>query len=240
MRRTRLRAGITKDGRESKVWGRAVRTLGGKQNMARARSQYLKDQDTKQRMNSLMGVGFAAAAIGQQKKAEKDETADYMTLINDRTRNGEDTKALYDLFDSYMEKGNKAGAVAVARIAGRRKDTAADFLNKKITGYDPDTGEISDVAKNYNAKALSSVMKEVATGENSGMYRQSVPLGFEFAAQYNRDYKEKDGIPVAGAVNAAYSDWRNQKNVDRSISNYIPNGQALVGMKGRRSRSLRR
>ena len=241
MRRARLRAGIGRDGKESdKVWAKAVRTLGGKRNMARARSQYLKDQDTKKRMDSLMGVGFAAAAIGQQKKVEKDEVADYMTLINDKTRNGEETKDLYDLFDQYMREGNKAGAVAVARIAGRRKDTAADFLNKKITGYNSETGKISDVAKNYNAKTLSSVMKEVSTGENSGMYRQSAPLGFEFAAQYNKNYKEENGVPVANAVNASYSDWRNQANVSRALGNYVANVQDLVGMKGSSLEELNR
>jgi hypothetical protein len=233
MRRTRLRAGIGRDGKETnKAWGKAMRALGGKRNMARARSQYLKDQDTKSRMDSLMGVGFTAAAIGQQKKAEKDEMADYMTLINNDTRNGEDTETLYAMFNKYMREKNKAGAAAVARIAGRRKDTAADFMNKMITGYDPRTGNISNVAAGYDAKILSSVMKEIATGENSGMYRQSGPLGFEFAAQYNKNYKEENGVPVDGAVNANYSTWRSAVNVDRAVGNYVTNAQELVGMKG--------
>ena len=59
--------------------------------MARARAQYLKNQDTRNRENSLMGVGFEAARVAQSKRAEKDETADYMTLINNETRNGEDS-----------------------------------------------------------------------------------------------------------------------------------------------------
>lgn len=199
--------------------------------MARARAQYLRNQDTRKREDSLNGIGFQAAVIGQQKRAEKDELADYMTYINNETRNGEDTEKLYDMYDDYMEQGDKSGAVAIARIAGRRKDTAADFMGKKITGYDSKTGEISDAAKKYDSKMLSSVMKEIATGENSGMYRSSTPVGFEFAAQYNRAYKDeyRDGD---ARPESAYSAWRSSSNVDRALGNYITNSQELVGAKG--------
>lgn len=226
--RTRVKAGVDRNGNDKQL-GKFRRALhGGKRGMARARAQYLRNQDTRNREDSLMNVGFQAAVIGQQKRAEKDEMADYMTLINNETRNGEDAEALYKMYDDYMAKGNKAGAVAVARIAGRRKDTAADFMSKKITGYDNKTGEISDVAAGYNPALLSSVMKEVATGENSGNYRTSTPMGFEFAAQYNREYDPNS----AEAPEAKYSEWRNKSgNVDRALDNYVTNSQELMGIK---------
>lgn len=238
--RTRVKAGIDRDGKERKLTGVGKALRGGKRGMARARAQYLKNQDTRNREDSLNGIGFQAAVLGQQKRAEKDELADYMTLINNETRNGEDEEKLYSMFDQYMADGDKSGAVAVARIAGRRKDTAAGFLSKKITGYDSKTGEISDVAKGYNSKMLASVMKEIATGENSGMYRSSTPMGFEFAAQYNREYGKDGATPEA-----KYSAWRSgsatrtredgstyeERNIDRALNNYVTNSQELVGTK---------
>ena len=257
-RRTRLRAGLNRRGEES-VTGSIRNSLGiGRRGMARARAQYLKNQDARTREGSLMGVGYAAAAIGLQKKAEKDETADYMTLINNETRNGENTDRLYQMFDEYMEAGNKAGAVAVARIAGRRKDTADDFLSKKITGVRVSRGEngelietMSNVSAGYNKKTLSSVMKEISTGESSGMYRSSSPLGFEFAAQFNREYREdENGAPVDGAGEANYEAWRGATatdesgrtirnvNTDRSMSNYVTDSRELVGVKNSSLREM--
>lgn len=233
-RGTRIRAGIGRDGKEKELSGFGRFMRGGKRNMARARSQYLKDQDARQREGSLMGVGFEAAQIGQKKKADRDETENYMTLINEKTRNGEDKKALYELFDEYVmgkmpdgsidkSKINKSGAVAIARIAGRRKDTSADFLSEKLTK--------NDVANQYDAKTMAAVAKEISTGENSGMYRTSAPLGFEFAAQFNKEFAEdENGNQIAGS--AVYSDWRNRENVDRALSNYVTNSQELVGVKG--------
>lgn len=222
-RRTRVRAGLNKDGstRETNAFGRLIR--GGKRNMARSRAQYLKDQDARNRENSLMGVGFDAATIGQTKKAEAEETANYMTLINDKTRNGEDEAALLRMYDGYMNAGNKAGAVAVARIAGRRKDTAASFLNKRVTGYglSKDEGERLRAFNTAHSDIFRSVAKEVSTGENSKMYKDSTPLGFEFAAQYNRNGENID-----------YTDWSaSRENIQRAVDNYITNSQELVGAK---------
>ncbi|MBR0430952.1 hypothetical protein IJJ05_01520 [Candidatus Saccharibacteria bacterium] len=244
-RKTRIRAGINSEGGDS-LSGKIRKKVGiGGRGMARARAQYLKDQDARNREKSLLGVGYDAAAIGLKKKAEKDETADYMTLINNETRNGEDTDRLYQMFDRYMDDGNKAGAVAVARIAGRRKDTADDFLSKKITGQsiNKDTGEetLSNASSKYNRKALSSVMKEIATGENSGAYRSAAPMGFEFAADFNRNYREdENGNPTEGAGESNYEAWRNKSNVSRSMSNYVTNSRELIDVKNSSLREMNR
>jgi hypothetical protein len=228
-RRTRIRAGIDKNGNKKDVsrFGKFVR--GGDRGMARARSQYLKDKDARNREDSLMGVGFDAAVIGQKKRADRDETDNYMMLVNENTRNGEDSDALDSMYEQYMRDGNKSGAVAVARIAGRRKDTAAKFMEKLTTG---------DAAANYDQGVLSSVMKEVATGENSGMYRTSTPLGFEFAAHYNREAGKTDGNGNPIPVDARYSAWRTPENVSRALNNYVTNTQELVGAKGSSLREI--
>ena len=105
-RRTRFRAGIGSDGKPIKnisTFGKIMR--GGKRGMARAANQYLKDEAVRRRGESLLnGVGLDAAIIGQQKQAEKNEMQDYMTLINNETRNGEDDKKLNEELRLFQTK----------------------------------------------------------------------------------------------------------------------------------------
>lgn len=252
-RRTRIRAGVDADGNVKKVGvvGRFMR--GGNRGIAKARAQYLKDRDADKRVEALTkgdSTGYAAALIGQEKKFEKEELADYMTLINNETRNGENEEALFKMYDDYISKGNKSGAVAVARIAGRRKDTAARFLDMKVTGRgyrNKETGEWDEMGlqnmRNMNAShgdIFGSVAKEISTGENSSAYRESTPIGFEFAAQYNRNNVE-GGEPIT----QNYQEWVGQKNdkgnfsnVNSAMENYITNSRELVGTKGSSLREI--
>ena len=142
------------------------------------------------------------------------------------------------MYDDYVAQGNKTGAAAVARIAGRRKDTAARFLGEKITGatLKPLSEDSSDENKAKHAqlaannaifnnpndegegrRILQSVAKEIATGDNSGSYRESSPLGFEFAAAHNRDaaHYDKTGHRTDGSEPEAtdYGSWSTTGNL---------------------------
>lgn len=241
-RRTRIKAGLDKNGDEKDLNGFRRFIRGGRRGMGRARAQYLKDQDTRTRADRLTGVGYEAARIAQTKAGESDELKDYMTLINDRTRNGEDETALFEMYDNYMTSDNKAGALAVARIAGRRKDTAARFMSEKITGSGLESEQQRKaLAERNNASSgiFSSVAKEISTGENSKNYMESAPLGFEFAAQANR----------GNVGNADYSSWLGETktddkgnesygNVHNAMNNYVTDSKQLVGMKSSSLREL--
>ena len=145
------------------------------------------------------------------KKAEADEVGNYMTFINDRTRNGEDEDELKRIYEGFMGSENKAGAVAAARIAGRRKDTAANFAK-----------HYTDNKENYNPEIARSIAKEIATGENSANYRAAAPLAFEYASQVN-----------SGKTNDNYGEWTNNKqNIADALEHHVTNTQELVGMKG--------
>ena len=252
---TRMNAGINRKGDMTaggklrtnlakSRFGKAV-GLDAKMNrsLADARGQFLKDKVLDQKAKGMAGDGFAAALIDQQKAAEKEEMLQYMTLINNDTRNGEDEGKLFAMFDQYMADGNKAGAVAVARIAGRRKDTAARFLGEKITGatLDPEKAGYNEKLAALNANTsderralFQGVAKEIATGENSGSYREASPLGFEFAAAHNRDANttetDENGKPK-WKENTDYSKWANEANVSRATGNYLTNSKELVGAK---------
>lgn len=248
---------------EKKVgaFGRMMR--GGKRSMADSRTQAIAAREKRQRMDSMMGAGFGAASIAQSKKFDSEEVGNYMTLVNDKTRNGEDEEILFELYDKYMEDGNKAGAVAVARIAGRRKDTAARFMAEKF----------NDISKN-NPEMAQSIAKEVATGENSRTYMESTPLQFEYAAQLNRakynsdtgvfEYKydtgrkDKNGKPIMDTkiipkqyktttkemvdgkeVERIDGGWvHDGDNIHDALQKYVTDSRQLAGMKGSALREL--
>lgn len=195
---------------------------GGDRGIVAARDQYLADAAAQQHQKNMLGTGFDAALIAQQKKAEGDDVANYMTLLNHETRNGEEKNKLNSMFRDYMDSGNTSGAVAAARIAGRRKDTADDFLKENLTG--------KGATSSYKPEMLQSVAKEVSTGENSGVYRASNPLGFEFAARLNERY-DKD-TKTFGDVSTEFSEWaQDQNNIHNALNNYVTDSKELVGMK---------
>ncbi|MBQ3476147.1 type IV secretion system protein [Candidatus Saccharibacteria bacterium] len=233
-RQARIFGGINADGTEKNLTGVGRFLRGGNRGIAAARAQYLADRDAQGKIDRLTsGAGFEAAMIGQAKRREGEELADYMTLINKETANGEKEDKLFSLFDSYVAAGNTTGAVAVARIAGRRKDTAARFAESKLTS----SGQMGpSVTNTYSNEILKSLSKEISTGENSETYRQSSPFAFEFAADINRG--------TAGTTD--YNTWLskqdsngNYANVSRTLKNYIANDQDLVGMKGGALRELK-
>ncbi len=212
-RKARIQAGVDANGNPIKVGRFGAMMRGGRRNMARQRAAYLRNQDMRGREESLMGVGYDAAKIAQDKRAETEEMENYMTLINNETRNGENDDALFAMYDDYMSKGNKSGAVAVARIAGRRKDTADKFVRNKLMAEGANKG--------IDPGMVQSVAKEVATGANSANYRASSPLGFEFASNVN----------TGGTQN--YSEWSgNKTNITNALDHHVTNSQELVGMKG--------
>lgn len=212
---TRWRAGIGADGKpvDMTLGQRLLRGSFTDRGIARARAQALKDQDARDRAERLSGdVGFQAAQIAQEKAAKSDQLNDYMAYINSETNNGEDEDAFNELVKKYTKEGqeNEFGALAAARIAGRRKDTADKFLNNHFNNA------------NYSEQLRKSLAKEIATGENSANYRASSPLGFEYASQVN-----------SGNTSAAsYSTWKgNQNNIHDALDHHVTNSRELVGMK---------
>lgn len=213
--RTRWRAGVGKDGKpvDMTLGQRLARGSFTNRGIARARAQALKDKDARDRAERLSGdIGFEAALIAQEKAAKSDQVNDYMAYINSETNNGEDEDAFNELVKKYTKEGqeNEFGALAAARIAGRRKDTADKFLNNHFNNA------------NYSEQLRKSLAKEIATGENSANYRASSPLGFEYASQVN-----------SGNTSAAsYSTWKgNQNNIHDALDHHVTNSRELVGMK---------
>ncbi len=211
--------------------GRAVN--GGRYGYAGMAQQMINDMEKDAKVSRLTSeAGVEAAATAITKSVDAAEVADYETLINSKTRNGEDEAALKSLMAGYAT--NKAAMTAITRIAGRRKDTAANFLKENM-------GDMSQ----YSPEIAQAMAKEVATGSNSANFRASSPLGFEFASAINKaSYNAEDGSYAISSTDAEgnttvsqvpsnYSDWKGQgDNVKNALEHHVTNSSELVGMKG--------
>ena len=208
----RWNAGLDKNGKQKNIRGFGKFVRGGNSGMAAARSEYLKDKSRLGREESYMGDGFEAALINQEKAADAERVKDFETLVNDKTRNGEDKTALYELLDQYRKDENKAGCVAIAKIAGKRKDTAVDFVDymRKNAG-------------NFSGNLNKSIAKEMTTGTNSGIYKSSSPLGFGWASAINKGETNPNAT--------SYDDWK-KTNAKSVINTFVTDSKELGAMKG--------
>ena len=223
--RTRIRAGVDKDGNVKNVgrFGKAIR--GGNRGMARARAQYLKNRDTRNREDSLMGVGFMAAQVAQEKKATADEIENEMTLLKSVTNDGANEAAVVAAFDDAMKNGNWNKARAAMRLAGRRKDTATNFAAATLLNDE----------KEYDQAALSKVAKEISEGEMSKNYRAGAPFAFEYASDLNKGTAK--GADGGKAKN--FADWMaNKENLHNALQHHVTTGQELAGVQGKNLRQM--
>lgn len=158
-----------------------------------------------------------ASRVAAEKKFKDEEVENYMSLVNKETRNGDDETKLYELFDKAVNSGNESMAVAIARIAGRRADTARRFANEKFS---------NNSAMEGHQDLFRTVAKEMATGANSGNYRQSSPFDFEYASQIN-----KNGYKNTGK----YSTWRGsggtKGGIHDALSNHVSKTTDLMSIK---------
>ncbi len=197
-----------------KIKGLRKAIRGGKVGMAAAKRRALSHQAAiadEESLSENFGNRMEAERIAQVKKADAENISNWETRIKSETNDGANEKVLFDLYDGYVKSGNVHAARAVARIAGRRKDTAESFLKEKVqTNL---SGQNKDVVK--------AVAKEIAEGTNSGNYLTSSPLGFDFASSINKG--EETGL--------SYNDWLSPDTFERAMERYVTNSSQLVGLK---------
>lgn len=182
-----------------------------------------------------MGVGFMAAQVAQEKRAGADEVANEMILLKSDTNDGAEEGKVQAAFDDAMQKadaalakGDKATADkyinkarAAARLAGRRKDTAARFAEATLLNS----------KKSYNATALGKIAKEISEGETAKSYRSGSPFTFEYASQLNQG----TAMGADGKTPAKnYADWlANRENVHASLDHHVTTSDELMGVQGK-------
>ncbi|MDO5474832.1 MAG: hypothetical protein Q4F61_00380 [Candidatus Saccharibacteria bacterium] len=167
---------------------------------------------------NMSGSGYEAAQTAQRKKADADALANEMMLIKSNTNDGANEAAVQEIFNNAMKSGNYMKARAAMRIAGRRKDTAANFLK----------GTLLDSNNDYTPEALSKVMKEISEGETSANWRSGSPVAFEYASRIN------DGTTVE-----SYADWaNNSNNIHNALEHHVTTASDLMGIQGSNLSSL--
>lgn len=167
---------------------------------------------------NMSGSGYDAAQTAQRKKADADALANEMMLIKSNTNDGANEAAVQEIFNNAMKSGNYMQARAAMRIAGRRKDTAANFLK----------GTLLDSNNNYSSEALSKVMKEISEGETSANWRSGSPVAFEYASRIND-----------GSTDKSYTDWANDSNnIHNALDHHVTTASDLMGIQGSNLSSL--
>ena len=122
-RRNRIMAGVDKNGniKDGKFansrFNRFLR--GGDRNVAMARQAYLKDVESKNRVEDMMSTGFESAVSNVQDKASALRTADYESLLNNGKATLENGTVIV------VNDANSVGqyhAQALKRFAGAKND----------------------------------------------------------------------------------------------------------------------
>ena len=198
-------------GKDTSILRRAQRIhnrYSGRKNLSERDALRLRKADTAllgraeevNRARNMAGSGFIAAEIAQQKKAEADAVANEIMLVNSATNGGANEDELMLLYDDYDKAGNEAGKVAIARIAGRRADTANRFMDKVFRSGD------------YSAQSLSKVVKEISEGERSATFRSASPIDFEYASNLNV------GKDASGNAVGSFAEWSaNSENISSAM-----------------------
>lgn len=196
-----------------------------------ARIKYMDEQAREERLNSP--EFFQQYQRSQEMALEKEQLNTEMDIINDSTQKGEiwetnpadagDPKrqGIYSLYREAVESGNAYRARAIAEIAGRRKDTANQFIQQFKT--DSEAGLYDN-----HQDILQAVAKQMSSGENSKNYRASNAMGFEYASQL-----------VRGDTRDNYGVWKsNTNNVKAAMEHHVTNGRELYGQSNSSLREL--
>lgn len=122
-RRNRIMAGVDKNGniKDGKFANSRLNRFlrGGDRNVAMARQAYLKDVESKNRVEDMMSTGFESAVSNVQDKASALRTADYESLLNNGKATLENGTVIV------VNDANSVGqyhAQALKRFAGAKND----------------------------------------------------------------------------------------------------------------------
>lgn len=190
-RNTRIRAGLDKNGQPVKMgkFGQFMR--GGKRNVARQRSQYLKDQDTRIREDNLMGTGFEAGLADVRAKADESKVAAYGSLL--------------DLGEATTENGTVVNT--------NNAETVGTYHAEAMARYQA-------AVEKGNAKAATEAMAQIKAAQNvlskTDKGRAQVQTNFENAVNSGKTA----ALPSAAAhIMGAYGD--RYKSVNRGAHSMI-------------------
>ncbi|MBR2766697.1 hypothetical protein IKD67_01245 [Candidatus Saccharibacteria bacterium] len=167
-RATRLRAGVDENGKAYKMGRLATFMSGGSRNVARARSQYLSNQDTRNREENLLGSGYDATMAGIEDKAKQQKVADFEALMTSgrvigadgEPVNTNDPSSVSTFHANALGRYNNAKTAAEKEVAMTQIQAAQNMLMKTTAGRDSMQGNLEAYARASQASGLSKDERE--------------------------------------------------------------------------------
>lgn len=231
-RRTRVRAGVDRHGNEINLNGFQRFMRGGRRSVARSRAQYVKDQETLSRENSMMGNGFTAALAGAESRVQDDAVKNEEAIImNDSSlrddnvalRNGLTTailnrdsnkiRAYQNILSRKGENGREhvRGAMEDALRRGNvsdaaKRDYASNLINKWGADYKNNNRSTFDYANNVLDGAAATLG---ANGTKVSSLKQSTLASMD-EAELIRTINGASGAELADLQNLAHDALQNE------------------------------
>lgn len=162
-RRTRLRAGIDKNGQALEGTRGRISTIlaGGQRSKARARAQYLRDVDAHSREQDLLGTGFESSMANLEAKADNQMVAGYESLLNNGKVNGVNVNDA-DAMGAYHRSQLAAyrNAVASGDVAGQAAamaqiKAAQNIMSKTDKGRTAVGDNLASALRNGDVEGLA-------------------------------------------------------------------------------------
>ena len=230
--RTRVRAGVDRHGNERNLNGFQRFIRGGRRSVARSRAQYVKDQETRSREDSMMGNGFTAALAGAESRVQDDAVKNEEAIImNDSSlrddnvalRNGLTTailnrdsnkiRAYQNILSRKGENGREhvRGAMEDALRSGSvsddaKRDYASNLINKWGADYKNNNRSTFDYANNVLDGAAATLG---ANGTKVSSLKQSTLASMD-EAELMRTINGASGAELADLQNLAYDSLQNE------------------------------
>lgn len=213
-RRTRVQAGVDRDGNIGELgrFGRFVR--GGRHNIASSRAQYLSNQKTRNRENSLMGGGFAAGIAGIEDETRLQASRERTTLAMNQYRDMGAGEMQHEWEDAFRS-GDTNRLDAITNVMNSRfGTTAANLIGQSLSG-------MNGVATNANYQAslrsLQQTMNDNSAFANnmknkaSDAFQMISDAGMHYdAAMGTRTYEDLSYFSANNPVSTDIKDWSTQ------------------------------
>ena len=183
-RRTRIQAGVDANGNLMKMNALQRAMRGGSRNIARNRSQYLSNQESRAREANLMGTGFASAAAGIEARAGAQVVSDYEALIGSGNVTMDDGSRVNANDMGSMQRYHAQQLAAYADASARGDNAAMGAAMAQIKA-----------AQNIMSKSSGGrdeVQKNIATAVVSGQTAGLDEAASHLMSNFGDAYKSKN------------------------------------------------
>ncbi|MEE0887861.1 MAG: hypothetical protein U0L97_01455, partial [Candidatus Saccharimonadaceae bacterium] len=151
--RTRVRAGVDRHGNERNLNGFQRFIRGGRRSVARSRAQYVKDQETRSREDSMMGNGFTAALAGAESRVQDDAVKNEEAIIMNDSSLRDDNVALRNGLTTAILNRDSNKIRAYQNILSRKGEKGREHVREAMEDA-LRSGDVSDTAKRDYASNL--------------------------------------------------------------------------------------